>query len=533
MKHYLGYSFPLSGKDRTPAWIPKRMLREIFLPPFREAVKAGSPTIMVNSSEINGVPVHSSYQILTELLKNELGFEGFVVTDWRDIKNLYEREKVAKSQKDAVRMAVLAGNDMSMVPDDLSFYNHLVELVKEGAVPMSRVDDAVRRILKVKFQLGLFENPYPNKKLKEKFGSEEFRQASLQAARESMTLLKNDGDLLPLSKSSKILVTGPTSNLLSVLNGGWTFTWQGDEEGLYPQEKLTILEAVQEKIGSENVVFKEGCTYDEEVDLQAAVDAAKNVDAVILALGEMPYCETPGNIDDLNLPEAQIKLAKALIASGTPVAMILVEGRPRLITDVAEKTDAILMAYLPGLEGGPAVADVLFGDFNPCGKLPISYPRDPNSLLCYDHKYSDSHAPNQYNPLFPFGHGLSYTSFELSNLQLDNSEVAPGQKLNISVNIKNTGKRAGKEIVHLYLSDLVRSVTPPVKQLKRFKNVMLEPGERRNVKFSLTSDDLAFIGRNNQKVIEPGEFKITVGELNATFTLRESVEGAILGSEQH
>jgi beta-glucosidase len=519
MKHYLGYSVPLSGKDRTPAWIPERMLREIFLPPFQAAVNAGCQTIMVNSSEINGIPVHADPYILTEILRKELGFKGLAVSDWHDIINLYEREKVAASNKDAVRLAVLAGIDMSMVPYDFSFYNYLLELVREGTVPLSRIDEAVRRILTVKYQLGLFERPYPDKKLKAKFTSPEFAQVNLQAARESLTLLKNEKNVLPLAKDQKVLITGPTANLLSVMNSGWTITWQGNEESLYPQEKNTILEAVQAKLGKDRVIYQAGAEYDKEVDIPATVSAGKDAAAVIICLGEMPYCETPGNIDDLNLPEAQLNLVEALLKTGKPVILVLVEGRPRLITRVAEKVDAILMAYLPGLEGGNAIADVLFADFNPCGKLPVTYPRFANALQCYDYKYSEITPPNSYNPQFPFGHGLSYTSYEYSDLYLDKKELSKDQTLTMRVTVRNTGKRAGKEVVHLYVSDLVRSITPPVQQLKGFQGIYLQPGESGIIEFVLTANDLSFINSENKRTVEPGEFKITIGKLSDKFVL--------------
>lgn len=521
LKHYLGYSFPLSGKDRTPAWIPDRMLREYFVPTFKSAIDAGAPTVMVNSSEINGIPVHSSHFYLTELLRDELGFDGFVVSDWYDIKNLHEREKVADSQKEAVRMAVMAGIDMSMVPLDYSFYDLLLELVKEGKVPESRIDEAVGRILKIKFELDLFQNPYPNKTLKAKFASQEFEAANLQAAHESMTLLKNDSGLLPLSKTSKVLITGPTANMLSYLNGGWTITWQGDREDLYPKNKLTILQAVENKIGKANVTYVPGTTVDQEIDIPTAVEAAQKTDAAIICIGEKTYCETPGNINDITLPEAQLRLVAAIAKTGTPVALVLVEGRPRLINKIVGEVKSILMAYLPGMEGGRAVADVLFGDANPSGKLPITYPRYPNDFTLYDHKFSENNNPDcRYNPQFPFGFGLSYTTFEYTNLQLDQKEIKTGDAIQISVQVKNTGGRAGKEVVQLYLRDFYASITPSVKKLKRFTKVELAPGEIKTVTFTLNQNDLAFIGRDNKPVVEPGEFEIAIANLKEKFLLK-------------
>ncbi|MCI0494701.1 glycoside hydrolase family 3 C-terminal domain-containing protein [candidate division KSB1 bacterium] len=521
LKHYLGYSFPLTGKDRTPSWIPDRMLREYFVPTFQAAIQAGARTVMVNSSEINGIPVHSSYFYLTELLRNELGFKGFVVSDWYDIKNLHEREKVAASQKEAVKMAVMAGIDMSMVPLDYSFYDLLLELINAGEVPAARIDEAVGRILKIKLELGLFENPYPDKSLQKRFACKEFEAVNLQAAQESITLLKNDKQILPLAKDKKVLVTGPTANMLSYLNGGWTITWQGDREDLYPKNKLTILQAIEKKIGKENVIFEPGVTVDNEVNISTAVEAAQKVDAAIVCIGEKTYCETPGNIVDLTLPEAQLKLVSEIKHTGKPVILVLVQGRPRIIREIVEKADGILMAYLPGIEGGRAIADVVFGDFNPGGKLPITYPRYPNDLTLYDHKYSENTNPDsRYNPQFPFGFGLSYTRFEYSRLTVAKKEFEKGETLNVSVQVKNIGDRAGKEVVQLYLSDLYASVTPSVKKLKRFEKVALEPGETKTLNFILHETDLSFIGRDNKPVVEPGEFEVMIGGLKEKFLLR-------------
>jgi beta-glucosidase len=529
MKHYLGYSFPMSGKDRTPAWIPERMLRDIFLPPFQKAVEAGVHTVMVNSSEINGIPAHSDHYILSEILRNELGFKGFVVSDWQDINNLYTRDKVASSRKEAVRMAVMAGVDMSMVPYDYSFYNDLLELAKEGEVPQSRIDEAVGRILRVKFRLNLFENPYPDKSMKAKVGSAEFAAVSLQAAREALTLLKNNGNSLPLDKNQKVLVTGPTANMRSLLNSGWTYTWQGNEESLYPKNKKTILEAIQAKIGEENVTYLPGSTIDTLIDVDKAAEAAKKADVAIVCIGEQAYCETPGNIHDLTLPRAQLDLVAAIQKTGTPVVLVLVEGRPRIITPVVDKSTAILMAYLPGPEGGQAVADVLFGDFNPCGKLPFTYPRNPNDLVCYDHKPLERDDPNKMDPLYPFGHGLSYTTFEYSSLELQPKAIDQNEPVNIKVTVKNTGSRAGREVVELYLSDLYRSVSPPVKQLKRFTAVQLQPGESRTIEFSLDKKDFSFSGRDGKYTVEPGEFKVAAGNLSSVFELMPTAEKALEG----
>lgn len=520
MKHYLGYSFPLSGKDRTPAWIPDRMLREIFLPSFAAAVQAGVHTVMVNSSEINGIPVHSSHYYLTELLRKELGFKGVIVSDWADIINLYEREKVAVNNKDAVRMAVLAGIDMSMVPYDYSFSNALIELVKEDSIPESRIDASVARILKLKFELGLFEHPYPNKDLEKKFASPEHRAVNLEAARESITLLKNAKNILPLTKSIKILVTGPTADKLSCLNGGWTITWQGDKEELYPKDKMTILAAIKNKIGKDNVIYVPGTEINKEIDISAAVRAAEKSDVAIVCIGEAAYCESEGNITDLTLPEPQLALAKAVAQTGTPLVLVLAEGRPRVIRRVVGAASGIIMAYLPGMQGGQAIADVLFGDVNPSGKLPFTYPRFVNDFTHYDYKNSENISKNaQYNPQWPFGFGLSYTHFKYSHLMLDKKIVHQGGSVGVTVTVKNSGSIPGNEIVQLYLSDLVASVTPANKRLRGFSKIHLEPGEAKTVSFQLQDTDFVFIGRNNKSIIEPGKFKVSVGELSQEFEL--------------
>ncbi len=519
LKHYVGYGFPINGKDRTPAWISERMLREYFLPTFEEGIKAGSPTIMVNSGEVDGIPVHSDYHLLTEILRGELKFDGFVVSDWEDIVRLYTRDKVAYSPKDAVRMAVLAGVDMSMVPYNFSFYEHLLELVKEGAVPMKRIDEAVSRILKVKMQLGLFENPYPDKTMKDKLPVDEFRKINLQAAAESITLVKNENDFLPLQKNKKVLVTGPTANMLSVMNGGWTITWQGNEESLYPQEKFTVVEALREEIGNDNVVYVEGSTFTEEKNIKAAVDAAKNIDAIILCLGEPAYCETPGNINDLTLDKAQLNLAEALIKTGKPVVVVMLQGRPRLINSIVDGTKAVLVGFLPGMEGGSAIADLIFGDENPSAKLPVTYPRFPNAYTPYDYKPLEVFDANVFNPQWSFGYGLSYTSFSYSDLSLDKSSIKKGESLKVKIKVTNTGKRSGKEVVQLYLTDMVGSVSRPVKQLKGFEKIYLEPGESKVVEFTIKPEHLSFIGRDNKRITETGDFKITIAEMSSEFKL--------------
>jgi beta-glucosidase len=539
LKHYMGYSFPLTGRDRTPAWIPENYLREYFLPTFDAAVKAGARTIMINSGEINGVPGHVNRQILTDMLRTELGFKGFVVSDWEDIKKLVTFWRIAATEKEATRMAIMAGIDMSMVPLDYSFADHLIALVKEGAVPQSRIDEAVRRILRVKFELGLFEKPMPNAALKAKFATAESRQVSLQAAQESLTLLKNQNNVLPLAKTAKVLVTGPTSDSLISLNNGWTYVWQGSEESLYPKDRPTIRKAIETKIGAGNVTFVQGTRIirrpgstsnntptdiDEEIDIAAAVEAAKNVDVVVLALGEGSYCETPGNITDLTLGEPQLKLAQAIQATGKPVVLVLVEGRPRIINRIAEGANAILMAYNPSNEGGTAIADVLFGDVNPSGKLPYTYPRTPNGLINYDHKPFETEntafGNMAFNPQFQFGDGLSYTTFTYSDLSVGKQTISANEELPVSVTVTNSGRRAGKEAVLVYVSDLVASISPPGKRLRRFAKINLDPGQSRTLNFKLRAEDLSFIGADSKRTVEPGEFEVRIANLSQRFTLK-------------
>ncbi len=519
LKHYVGYSFPINGHDRTPAWISERMLREYFLPTFEAGIKAGAQTIMVNSAEVDGIPAHSDHHILTDILRGELNFKGFVVSDWEDIKRLYSRDRVADSPKEAVRMAVMAGVDMSMVPTDYSFYDLLLELVKEGSVPIWRIDEAVGRILKVKMDLGLFENPYPDDNLYSKIATKENEDVNLLAATESITLVKNDGNILPLSKNMKILVTGPTANVLSSLNGGWTITWQGNVESAYPKNKQTVLKAIENKIGKENVTFVETGSFNSDENFDKAVEAANNVDAVVLCLGETAYCETPGNIDDLELDEAQLKLANELYKSGKPVVLLMFEGRPRVINKIESGAKAIMIGFLPGMEGGRATADLLFGDANPSAKLPVTYPKNVNGNTLYDYKPVESFDQNTYAPQWPFGFGLSYTTFEYSNLKVDKAEVKNGESVKAKVTVKNTGNVEGKEVVQLYLCDLYGSVSRPVKQIKGFEKVNLKPGESKVVEFTITPEQLSFIGRDNKRIIEPGDFEIYVDKLVQKFKL--------------
>jgi beta-glucosidase len=416
-------------------------------------------------------------------------------------------------------MAVMAGIDMSMVPADFSFFDLLMQCVKDGSVPMTRIDDAVRRILRVKFETGIFENARPDPAMKARFDQPAFAEASLRAAHESITLLKNSRHVLPLTRGRKILVTGPTADLLTVLNSGWSRTWQGDVEDLYPAGKLTIRGAIERAAGKDSVTYVPGTSFDKEIDIAAAVSAAATTDVIIACLGERAYCETPGNIDDLTLDAAQLQLVQQLAATGKPVVAVLAEGRPRVIRSIAEVCDAIVMAYLPGLEGGRAVADILFGEVNPSGKLPFTYPRHPNALTTYDYKVTEMLEGNQVDPEFAFGHGLSYTTFEYSGLKLSSHTLARNGELAVSVDLKNTGARAGEEVVQLYVSDLYRSITPPNRELKGFQKTELQPAETRTVSFTLRPVDLAFVGLNNRWTTEPGKLRLRIAELEQEFTL--------------
>ncbi|MDX9919008.1 MAG: glycoside hydrolase family 3 N-terminal domain-containing protein [Paludibacter sp.] len=534
-KHFLGYSAPVSGKDRTPAIISDNVLREYHLPSFQAAVEAGIGSVMVNSGLINGIPVHSSHYYLTDLLKNELNFKGVIVTDWMDIENLYKRDKFAVSSKDAVRLAINAGIDMAMIPYNYDFCDYLIELVNEGAVPMSRIDDAVRRILKMKFELNLFERPYENPADYPLFGSQEFRKAAYETAVESMTLLKNENEILPLSGNKKILVTGPNANSMRSLNGGWSYSWLGDKTEQYAGEYNTILEAVRKNAGEKNVIYSPGVAWvekgkyweEKEISIKAAVRAARKADYILLCLGENSYTEKPGDTHDLALSDLQIALAKALQATGKPVILVLNQGRPRIINRIDEKSKAILMSYLPGNFGGDAIADVIFGKQNPSGKLPYTYPKYPHSHVNYWHKYSEeqTRAEGMYNyesdyaPLYEFGHGLSYTTFEYSNLKLSKTKITEDERLEVTVDVRNTGKRDGKEAVLLYLSDLYASLAPDMKRLKGFEKIELKAGETKTVKFKITKAELSFVNIDSKTIVEPGDFEIKIGNQKAGFEL--------------
>ncbi len=523
MKHFLGYSVPLTGKDRTQAWVPERQLREYFLPTFQAAIDADATTIMICSAEMNGIPVHANPKILKDLLRDELGFEGVAVSDWEDIVFLHSRHKVAKDYKEAIKLAINAGVDMSMVPIDLDFTKLLKELVEEGEVPMTRIDEAVSRILKLKFQLGLFENPnYPMESYP-KFASKEHTAKNLQAAEESIILLKNEKNILPLAEGQKVFVTGPTANSLNSLNGGWTNTWQGNDPKFNTKGKLTVLEAIQAKIGKDKVDFVQGTSFYEATDIQAAVAKAKAAKVAIVCLGETTYTEKPGDIDHLDLPMAQKELLKAIAATGTPIVLVMLEGRPRVINDIVGEADGILLANLPGNEGGRAIANILFGTTNPSGELPYSYPRYSNTLLTYDHKGTDQikqdFSTKAFNPQWAFGYGLSYTTFSYSDLSMNKKVFGKSDAIKISVKVSNTGDRDGAEVVQLFIGDKVASITPSVKRLRGFEKIKLKAGESKNVVFELTPKDLAFVGIDHKWITEAGEFTVEVGDLKDSFLL--------------
>jgi len=536
-KHFLGYSAPVSGKDRTPANIPENVLREYHLPAFQAAVEAGLASVMVNSGLINGEPVHACHRLLTDLLKTELGFDGVVVSDWNDIENIFRRDKVASSSKDAVRLAINAGIDMSMIPSDFKFCDYLIALVKDGSVPMERIDDAVRRILRMKMKLGLFENPYYDVADYPDFGSKSYERVAYNAASEAITLLKNSKNLLPLNKGVSVLVCGPNANSMRTLNGGWSYSWLGDKTEMFTAKYNTILEAVVNKFGLENVLYSSGVEYveggkyweEKETGIKDALEKAEKADYIILCLGENTYTEKPGDLQDMYLSDLQTKLALAMISTAKPVILVLNEGRPRIISKFEDKVSSVLMSYLPGNFGGDAIADVICGDVNPSGKLTFNYPRYQQSLINYWHKYSEEQVRAQgmynyesdYSPQYEFGFGLSYTTFSYSNLTLSKNEMTSKEDLLVKVDVTNSGNVKGKETVLLYLSDLYASLAPDMKRLKGFEKIELNPGETKTVEFTLTRKEMSFVDKNNKTIAEPGTFEVTIGKLKKRFELTE------------
>lgn len=531
MKHFMGYGVPWTGKDRTPAYISPADLREKHFAPFLAGLQAGALTVMVNSASVNGVPMHANKEFLTGWLKEETGWDGVLITDWADINNLYTREMVAKDKKDALRIAINAGIDMIMEPYSCDACGYLVELVKEGKIPMSRIDDACRRVLRMKYRLDLFKNPTQKLKNYPKFGGEEFAKLALEGATESMMLLKNEGNILPLQHGKKILLTGPNANQMRCLNGGWSYTWQGHRADEFAGKYNTIYEAFCNEYGKENVILNQGVTYNEkgkyweenEPQIQEAVAAAKDADVIVACIGENSYTETPGNLTDLWLSENQRNLVKALAQTGKPVILVLNEGRPRLIADIEPLAQGIINILIPGNMGGDALANLVSGKSNFSGKMPYTYPKEINSLANYDFKKSEEvgtmEGAYDYNAKITqqwgFGYGLSYTSYKYSNLKVSQSDFRHGDIIKVSVDVKNTGKVAGKESVLLFSSDLIASIVPDGRRLRAFDKVELQPGETKTVTFELKADDLAFVGWNGKWRLEEGDFKLMIADQSA------------------
>lgn len=531
MKHFMGYGVPWTGKDRTPAYISPADLREKHFAPFLAGLQAGALTVMVNSASVNGVPMHANKEFLTGWLKEETGWDGVLITDWADINNLYTREMVAKDKKDALRIAINAGIDMIMEPYSCDACGYLVELVKEGKIPMSRIDDACRRVLRMKYRLDLFKNPTQKLKNYPKFGGEEFAKLALEGATESMVLLKNEGNILPLQHGKKILLTGPNANQMRCLNGGWSYTWQGHRADEFAGKYNTIYEAFCNEYGKENVILNQGVTYNEkgkyweenEPQIQEAVAAAEDADVIVACIGENSYTETPGNLTDLWLSENQRNLVKALAQTGKPVILVLNEGRPRLIADIEPLAQGIINILIPGNMGGDALSNLVSGKSNFSGKMPYTYPKEINSLANYDFKKSEEvgtmEGAYDYNAKITqqwgFGYGLSYTSYKYSNLKVSQSDFRHGDIIKVSVDVKNTGKVAGKESVLLFSSDLIASIVPDGRRLRAFDKVELQPGETKTMTFELKADDLAFVGWNGKWRLEEGDFKLMIADQSA------------------
>lgn len=531
MKHFMGYGVPWTGKDRTPAYISPADLREKHFAPFLAGLQAGALTVMVNSASVNGMPMHANKDILTGWLKEETGWDGVLITDWADINNLYTREMVAKDKKDALRIAINAGIDMIMEPYSCDACGYLVELVKEGKIPMSRIDDACRRVLRMKYRLDLFKNPTQKLKNYPKFGGEEFAKLALEGATESMVLLKNEGNILPLQHGKKILLTGPNANQMRCLDGGWSYTWQGHRADEFAGKYNTIYEAFCNEYGKENVILNQGVTYNEkgkyweenEPQIQGAVAAAKDADVIVACIGENSYTETPGNLTDLWLSENQRNLVKALAQTGKPVILVLNEGRPRLIADIEPLAQGIIDILIPGNMGGDALANLVSGKSNFSGKMPYTYPKEINSLANYDFKKSEEvgtmEGAYDYNAKITqqwgFGYGLSYTTYKYSNLKVSQSDFRHGDIIKVSVDVKNTGKVAGKESVLLFTSDLIASMVPDGRRLRAFDKVELQPGETKTMIFELKADDLAFVGWNGKWRLEEGDFKLMIADQSA------------------
>lgn len=538
MKHFMGYGVPWTGKDRTPAYISPADLREKHFAPFLAGIEAGALSVMVNSASVNGMPMHANKEILTHWLKEQTGWDGVLITDWADVNNLYTREMVAKDKKDALRIAINAGIDMVMEPYSCDACGYIIELVNEGKIPMSRIDDACRRVLRMKYRLGLFEHPTQKLKNYPLFGGEKFAQLALEGATESMVLLKNNNNILPLQKGKKILLTGPNANQMRCLDGGWSYTWQGNRTDEFAGKYNTIYEALCNEYGKENIVLNQGVTYNEagkyweenEPQIAAAVEAAKNVDVVVACIGENSYTETPGNLTDLWLSENQRNLVKALATTGKPIILVLNEGRPRLIADIEPLAQGVVNILIPGNYGGDALAQLLSGKANFSGKMPYTYPKEINSLANYDFKKSEEvgtmTGAYDYNAKITqqwgFGQGLSYTTYQYSNLKVDKASFAHDDVIRVSVEVKNTGKVAGKESVLLFSSDLMASMVPDGRRLRAFDKVALQPGESKTVTFNLKANDLAFVGWDGKWILEEGDFTLMVADQQATIHCNET-----------
>lgn len=544
LKHFMGYGVPLSGKDRTPSYISQQDMRERHFQPFLEAIRAGALSVMVNSALNNGLPFHADRTLLTEWLKEDLNWDGVIVTDWADINNLYQRDKICATAKEAIKLSINAGIDMAMTPYEWSFCNDLKELVEEGEVSINRIDDAVRRILRMKFRLNLFDRPYWNTAEYPDFGSEKHALVARRAAEESITLLKNDQQLLPLKPNVKLLVTGPNANSMRTLNGGWTLSWQGEKADVYAEQYNTILEALRQKAGKSNIVYEPGVTYktsnpptidikyweENEPEINKAVAAARNVDYILLCIGENSYAETPGNLSDLTLSRNQLQLVKALATTGKPIILILNEGRPRIVSEIEPLAKAVIQLYLPGNYGADALTDILYGEVNPSGKLPYTYPRYINSLTTYDHKPCEDtdtmEGAYNYNAVvsvqWAFGYGLSYTTFEYSNLKTNKNTFRSDEILTFTVDITNTGERNGKETMLLFSNDEIASLTPDVRRLRAFKKIELAPNEKQTVTLEVKTNDLAFVGHDGKWRLEEGSFKIQVGDQVLTVNCEET-----------
>lgn len=538
MKHFMGYGVPWTGKDRTPAYISPADQREKHFAPFLAGIEAGALSVMVNSASVNGMPMHANKEILTHWLKDQTGWDGVLITDWADVNNLYTREMVAKDKKDALRIAINAGIDMVMEPYSCDACGYIIELVNEGKIPMSRIDDACRRVLRMKYRLGLFEHPTQKLKNYPLFGGEQFAQLALEGATESMVLLKNNNNILPLQKGKKILLTGPNANQMRCLDGGWSYTWQGNRTDEFAGKHNTIYEALCNEYGKENIVLNQGVTYNEagkyweenEPQIAAAIEAAKHVDVVVACIGENSYTETPGNLTDLWLSENQRNLVKALATTGKPIILVLNEGRPRLIADIEPLAQCVIDILIPGNYGGDALALLLSGKANFSGKMPYTYPKEINSLANYDFKKSEEvgtmTGAYDYNAKITqqwgFGQGLSYTTYQYSNLKVDKATFDHDDVIRVSVEVKNTGKVAGKESVLLFSSDLMASMVPDGRRLRAFDKVALQPGESKTVTFELKANDLAFVGWDGKWILEEGDFKLMVADQQATIHCNET-----------